>query len=80
VLERGHGCHVSFRENQRVVHVLKDGTRKGSINGVLHLPMLGSASNKLLKDIRNDDEEVGGEGVALTEPTPTGDPAAGDPV
>ena len=79
-LERSHGHHIPFHENQRVIRILKDGTRERSIDGVLQLPPLSAASDKSLKDVRHDDEEVRGEGITLTEPTPTGDPTAGDPV
>jgi len=79
-LEHSHGRYIPFHENQRVIRVLKDGARERGVDGVLQLPSLNAALDESLKDVRHDDEEVRGEGITLTESTPTGDPTAGDPV
>jgi len=69
--EDQHGSSVASGENEGVVGVLENGTRQRRVDWV---------ANQTLKDVRDDYEEIGREGVALSQPATAGDPAAGHPV
>jgi hypothetical protein len=72
-------CSPNLRpeDNQRVIGILEHGA-----GGAVHERVLEHvvAADQALQHIRRDEEEVGGEGVPLPEPTHAEDPLAGDAI
>jgi hypothetical protein len=69
--------NLRSENNQRVVGILEHGARSPVHHRVLKHVV---AADQVLEHIRRDEEEVGGEGVPLPEPTHAEDPLAGDAI
>jgi len=58
LLQGKHGRNISFGEDQRIVCVLQHKTREGVIHRVAEDTVRRSTLDELLKNIRDNDEEV----------------------
>jgi hypothetical protein len=67
-------------DDEGIISILENRTRKVVDQGVKQKPLTRGLEKKLLEDISNDVEKEGGEGVALTQTTPTLDPPPGDAI
>ena len=56
---------VSAAENESVVGILKNGGRAVGVDGVGQVTRKGGGANHFLKNVGDDDEEVGGQRVSL---------------
>lgn len=68
----------AFEEDQGVISILKNGSRVTGYKGVSDGRGEGGVLKETTKDVSDDDEKVGGNGITLPEPSPTVDPAPRD--
>jgi hypothetical protein len=70
----------STDDDKGIVSILEDGARKVVHQGVEQKSVPRGREQKLLKDIRNNVEEEGGEGISLPKPVTTLNPSARDTI
>jgi hypothetical protein len=74
VLSLGDGISGTVKEDQSVVGVLKNGARFTKNKGVSDRGSKRQVLKQATKDVSNNDKDVRGEGVALTEAISAIDP------
>jgi hypothetical protein len=77
VLKLEGRADIAPAKDESVVGVLQNRARQVGREGVEHEAILPRETDKALKDIRNDDEEIGGKGVALPKPVAAPNPVPG---
>lgn len=74
--ELGHRSHVASEQNEGVVGILENGVGDGRIDRVAKLPVSRCLLDEPLENTGYNDEQVGGDGVSLTEAAMALEPAA----
>jgi hypothetical protein len=71
---------ISVAKDKSIIGILEHRARDGRVDGMAKAVRSESLTNEVLKDVSDNDEQIGREGVPLSQPIFTMDPGTGNSI